>query len=79
MKDNRFSIWTLIIAVVVTAALTIGLLSAAAWAVLGPGGVALLQSAGIINTRFVGEYDRGDMVDGALTGMVDALGDRWSL
>lgn len=79
MKEKRVSIGTLIVAVVVTAALTIGLLLAAAWAFLGPGGVALLQSASIINTRFVGEYDRGDMIDGALAGMVDALGDRWSL
>ncbi len=79
MKEKRYSFGTVLAAVVITAALTLGALSAAAWALLGPGGLALVESAAIIKNRFVGEYAEGDMVDAALTGMVDALGDRWSL
>ena len=46
----------------------------------GAGGRSLVEAWHLINTRFVGEYDEeGEaVIDGALEGMVNALGDRWS-
>jgi len=39
---------------------------------------SLLKGLDLIRERFVAEYDEAAAVDGALEGMVDALGDRWS-
>lgn len=47
-------------------------LTMAPW--LGP----ILQSRYLIHSRFVEDYDADTLLDGALTGMVISLGDRWS-
>jgi len=46
--------------------------------VLGRSGLSLVGSLGLVRAKFIGEYDADAVLDGALTGMVDALGDRWS-
>lgn len=66
--------------------LAVGILSAAAAALvlllLRPGPdmaeKSLLDALALVRERFVAEYDETAVVDGALEGMVDALGDRWS-
>ena len=79
MRQKRFSLFQMLLAVVLTAAVVL-----AAGAVVmnhllgGAGGRSLLEAWRLINTRFVGEYDGDAVVDGALEGMVAALGDRWS-
>ena len=79
MRQKRFSLFHLILAVCLTAAVT---LSAGALTVNhllgGAGGRSLVEAWRLINTRFVGEYDGDAVIDGALEGMVNALGDRWS-
>lgn len=79
MKNKRFSFRAIVITVLITFLLTGGLWILAARCLLGPGRFALLEGMFLIERRFVGEYDTDAMVDGALTGMVDALDDRWSV
>jgi len=45
---------------------------------VGPGGMALLQTQALIQSRFVGDYDPDDTRQAAERAMVDSLGDRWS-
>ena len=79
MRQKRFSLFQLLLAVALTAAVV---LAAGALAVnyllCGAGGRSLVEAWHLINTRFVGEYDQEAVIDGALEGMVNALGDRWS-
>lgn len=78
MRNKRFSALHLLLAVVITLVATAG----GGWlllrAVLGDGGASLVEAFVRIRTQFVGEYDETEMVDSALKGMVDGLGDRWS-
>lgn len=78
MDKKRFSVRAILITVLITFLLTGGLGILAARCLLGPGGLALLEGKGLIERRFIAEYDQDAAVDGALAGMVDALGDRWS-
>ena len=57
---------------------TLLVLFLALWLIVGPEGLTLLEGIGLIRTRFVGPYEMGDAVDGAMGGMIAALGDRWS-
>ena len=57
---------------------TLLVLFLALWLVVGPEGLTLLEGIGLIRTRFVGPYEMSDAVDGAMNGMITALGDRWS-
>ena len=79
MRQKRFSLFQLLLAAALTAAVV---LAAGALAVNyllgGAGGRSLVEAWHLINTRFVGEYDEEAVIDGALEGMVNALGDRWS-
>ena len=79
MRQKRFSLFQLLLAAALTAAVV---LAAGALAVNyllgGAGGRSLVEAWHLINTRFVGEYDQDAVIDGALEGMVNALGDRWS-
>lgn len=78
MNKKRFSVRAILITVVITFLLTGGLGILAARCLLGPGGLAVLESQNLIRRRFIADYDEAEAVDNALRGMVDALGDRWS-
>ena len=75
---KRYTRWHLLFAVVLTLLITLGGTALAAWLVLGPESLTLLEGYGLIRNRFVGEYDADKVIDGAMEGMVSALGDRWS-
>ncbi len=79
MKEpKRFRARAIVLAVVLTLTLTLGGVALAAWFILGPSAMTLLTGMSIISEKFVGEYNETEMVDAAMTGMVDGLGDRWS-
>ena len=78
MRKKRFSLLHLVILVPVTAVLTAGILLGVLYALVGKAGLSLLEGLYLVNSRFVGEYDETQVVDSALSGMVDGLGDRWS-
>jgi len=78
MREKRFSAVSIIVTAAITLLVTLGGLFLAAWLIIGPEGIALLEGYSLINTRFVGPYEKSEVVDGALNGMVSALGDRWS-
>ncbi|HWS43539.1 MAG TPA: S41 family peptidase [Pseudoflavonifractor sp.] len=78
MREKRFSLLHIILAVVLTAILTFGGTVLAAWVTIGPSGLTLLEGMSLVNTLFVGPYDEDKVLDAAMTGMVDGLGDRWS-
>ena len=78
MRIKRFSALHLIILLPVTMLLTAGVLLAVFYGIFGKEGLSLLEGLYLVNSRFVGEYDQTQVVDSALSGMVDGLGDRWS-
>lgn len=78
MTKKRFSPLALILAVVITLAVTLGGVALASWAFIGPQGLTLLEGLALINARFVGEYEESEVVDAAMSGMVSGLNDRWS-
>lgn len=78
MRTKRFSALHLIILLPVTMLLTAGVLLAVFYGIFGKEGLSLLEGLYLVNSRFVGEYDGTQVVDSALSGMVDGLGDRWS-
>lgn len=78
MRQKRFSILHLLLAVVLTLAVTIGGGLLALRLTVGEGALSLLEGLFLVNTRFVGEYEPVEAVDAALDGMVKGLGDRWS-
>lgn len=78
MRTKRFSALHLIILLPVTMLLTAGVLLAVFYGIFGKEGLSLLEGLYSVNSRFVGEYDETQVVDSALSGMVDGLGDRWS-
>lgn len=78
MKKTRFHLLHLIITAAVTMVLTLGGVALAAWILIGPHGLTLLEGMGLVNTLFVGPYEGQEVVDAAMNGMVDGLGDRWS-
>ena len=75
---KRYTRWHLLFAVALTLLITLGGTALTAWLVLGPESLTLLEGYGLIRNRFVGEYDADKVIDGAMEGMVSALGDRWS-
>lgn len=78
MKEKRFSLLHMILAMVLAAVLALGGVFLTAWLAIGPSGLTLLEGMGLVNSLFVGPYDEGQVLDAAMTGMVDGLGDRWS-
>lgn len=78
LRKKRLSILQLVIALIITAVVTAAVLLAVLYALVGKGGLSLLEGLWLVNSRFVGEYDETQVVDAALEGMVDSLGDRWS-
>lgn len=78
MREKQYALWQLALTAVGSVLLTLAVTATALWLVLGPETLAMLQAWSIVNTRFVGEYDKAGTVDAALNGMVKGLGDRWS-
>lgn len=78
MGKKRFSICHMLLAVLLTALLLAGGAILAFWTLWGKAGLSLLEGLGMVDTLFVGEYDETEVVDAALEGMVEGLGDRWS-
>ena len=78
MGKKRFSICHMLLAVLLTALLLAGGAILAFWTLWGKAGLSLLEGLGMVDTFFVGEYDETEVVDAALEGMVEGLGDRWS-
>jgi len=78
MRTKRFSILHLLLAVLVTLALGVGGTLLAVRLIAGQGALSLLEGLLLVNTSFVGDYAPEQVVDAALEGLVDGLGDRWS-
>ena len=78
MRKKRFSLIHLLLLVLLTVAVTAGVGFAVLYQMVGKEGLSLLEGLHLINEKFVGEYDEGEVVDAALEGMVEGLGDRWS-
>ncbi len=77
-KTNRFRLRSIIITAALSVVVTLGAVALALWLLLGSQGIAVATGALLINTGFVGEYDKDAMADAALDSMVESLGDRWS-
>ena len=77
-RAKRFSPIQLLAAVLVTLLVTVLALFLAAWLTIGPEGLTLLEGMALVNTRFVGEYEKEEVLDSAMSGMISGLGDRWS-
>lgn len=77
MKTKRFSVGSIIVTAALSVVITLGAAALAAWLLLGSSGLAVATGAVLINTKFVGEYDKDAVADAALTAMVESLGDRW--
>ena len=78
MRQKRFSLLHLLLAVLLTAAAVLAGGTLLLNRSLGAGGRSLVEALNLVNTLFVGEYDETEVVDAALEGMVSGLGDRWS-
>ena len=78
MRTKRFSLIHLLILLPVTVLLMAAMVLGILYQTIGKEGLSLLEGLSIINEKFVGEYDEGQVVDAALEGMVEGLGDRWS-
>ena len=78
MRGKRFSVRTLIVTAVIAALAAAGVLAGAAWALLGPEGLGMMEAVILINTQFVGEHDMGAATDQAMDALIEGLGDRWS-
>ena len=76
--QKQFSLFQLLLTVLLTLAVGLGVLAAVFWQVLGTGGLTLWEGLSLVNTCFVGEYDGDAVVDAAMDAMIDATGDRWS-
>ena len=78
MREKRFSVRTLIVTAVIAALAAAGVLAGAAWALVGPEGLGMMEAVVLINTQFVGEHDMGAATDQAMDALIEGLGDRWS-
>ena len=76
--QKRFGPLHLLLAALAGAAVAVAAVALAGWLLLGQWGLSVLEGVALVNTQFVGEFDGDEAADGALTGMVAALGDRWS-
>ena len=75
---RRFTLLHMLLSVVLAVALTLGAVCIAAWNMLGREGLTLLEGLGLIYNLYVGEYEREEVLDSAMEGMVAGMGDRWS-
>ena len=76
--QKRFGPLHLLLAALAGAAVAVAAVALAGWLLLGQWGLSVLEGVALVNTQFVGEFDGDEAADGALSGMVAALGDRWS-
>lgn len=75
---GRFTPLQMLAAVLLTVAVTLGAVCLAAWLTIGREGLTLLEGMGLVHTLYVGEYEREKLLDSAMEGMVEGMGDRWS-
>lgn len=78
MKAKRFTIRSIILASALSVIVTLGAVALALWLVVGTPELTVLSAMQCIESRFVGDYDKDELVDAALDAMVESLGDRWS-
>ncbi len=78
MEKRRFTWLHLVMTAAVSIAAAVALVCLTLCLLLGRWGLSVAESIVLINTQFVGEYDGNVVADRAISGMVDALGDRWS-
>ncbi|MEG1577841.1 MAG: S41 family peptidase [Oscillospiraceae bacterium] len=78
MNEKRFTSFHMIAIAVGSVLVTLCGVALAAWLFLGSGGLTMLQGLHLIEDRFVGGAAEEQVLDGAMSGMVSALGDRWS-
>lgn len=77
-KEKRFTSGQMLLAALGGAMLALATAILALWLILGPYALSLAGAWGMVQTRFVGEYDPDTAADAALNGLVAGLGDRWS-
>ena len=77
-EKRRFTPLHMLLAVLLTMALTLGAIALTAWLTIGREGLTLLEGMGLIHTLYVGEYEREEVLNSAMEGMVTGMGDRWS-
>ena len=80
-NNNRVSIWTAVLLVILAAVLSS--LCTRLWMLTEQRSASASaskadQALEIIDRYYVGEYESVEVEDGAVAGMIDALGDRWS-
>ena len=78
MREKRFTTVHLLFTVLASILLTLALAATALYLFLGKEAATMLWAWNIVETRFVGDYDKDRSIDLALTGMVAGLEDRWS-
>ena len=83
MEKKKISVWTLVVAVLLTAALTLGAVFAGLCIFAGgvgnlERGAKLTQILHVLDSKFVEEPDLDKAVDAAAAGMIESLDDRWS-
>ena len=78
MRKKRFSALAVVLSAVLTLVISLGGVALAAWLTIGAQGLTLLEGLALINTRFVGEYEKDGVTDAAMSGLVAGLNDRWS-
>lgn len=75
---RRFSARHMVLAAVGGALVGTVTLGLCLWLAVGPRALSLTEAWRLVNTRFVGKYDPDKIVDYALSGMLQGVGDRWS-
>lgn len=84
MEKNRVSLFACCCACLLTAILTAAAIYVVRFlapaARFGPYSAEdkLAEAAGVIRSNYIGELDESSMVDSAIDGMIESLGDRWS-
>lgn len=78
MKEKRYRPIHLLLAALAGALAALLAAALAAWLILGSQCLALVEAWGIVETQFVGDFDPDGALEGALDGLVESLGDRWS-
>lgn len=78
LRQKRFTLFQLLLAIMLTLVVTVVGIALLCWAVLGKGGLTLVEGLALVNSSFVGEFETEEIVDGAMSGMIAATGDRWS-
>lgn len=78
MDERRFSLIHILVTVAVTVAATLAAVVLLLCLALGKWGVSVMEGIALVNSQFVAEFDGNQAADAAMSGIVGALGDRWS-